>query len=327
VAWITLGNFHITGCSNAQEPARVKRYFGVIVLIAGVLLAAVMSHRTTSARAKEAERTADFQRIQSEYLERVGWLRTNPDENTYREELKPFFKSYFDQVDTHLASFGGNKQFDDYLQELEKRSEGGKVERAEDRKAIYEYTRKQFDSMREGRYRPVWTATDKGMRLDIVSSDVVMVLGKPQIRLQLALWGAQRAMKDEGKVKKMLTSASFDTVWKLTDAKGKLLGEMRGADPSMKVDHPERYVAQFPPQMVLGHYDLDQMPNEVAKMEMTINVSSRSASGGNITSTYVWKLDVPSDWKLGAGETWEGATQEERPEDEIDPSKKSAKSE
>ena len=305
----------------------MKRYFGVIVLIAGVLLASVMSYRTASGKAREAQREADAQRIQAEYLERVGWMRANPNETAYREELKPFFKTYFEQVDAHLTQFGGNKKFDAYLEELEKRAEAGKDERAEDKKAFYEYTRKTFDSLREGKYSPVWTASDKGMRLDVVSSDVVMVMGKPQVRLQLALWGAQRMLKDESKVRKMLTSASFNTVWKLTDAKGKLLGEMRGGDPSMKVDFPERYIAQFPPQMVLGHYDLDLMPNEVAKMEMTIGVSSRAASGGDATANYVWKLDVPSEWKLGAGETWEGATQEERPEDEIDPSKKSAKNE
>jgi len=303
----------------------VKRYFGVIVLIAGLLLASVMSYRNASAKAKEAQQQADAQRIQAEYLERVGWMRVNPSDTAYREELKPFFRAYFEQVDTHLTQFGGNKQFDGYLEELEKRSESGKDERAGDKKAFYEYTRKQFDSMREGKYSPVWTATDKGMRLDVVSSDVVMVMGRPQVRLQLALWGAQRSVKDEGKVKKMLTSASFATMWKLTDAKGKLLGEMRGGDPAMKVDFPERYIPQFPPQMVLGHYDLDLMPSEVSNMEMTITVSSRSMSGGDAAATYVWKLDVPSDWKLGAGETWEGATQEERPEEEIDPSKSAKK--
>jgi len=303
----------------------VKRYFGVIVLIAGLLLASVMSYRNASAKAREAQQQADAQRIQAEYLERVGWMRVNPSDTAYREELKPFFRAYFEQVDTHLTQFGGNKQFDGYLQELEKRSESGKDERAGDKKAFYEYTRKQFDSLREGKYSPVWTATDKGMRLDVVSSDVVMVMGRPQVRLQLALWGAQRSVKDEGKVKKMLTSASFATMWKLTDAKGKLLGEMRGGEPAMKVDFPESYIPQFPPQMVLGHYDLDLMPNEVSQMEMTITVSSRSMSGGDAAATYVWKLDVPSDWKLGAGETWEGATQEERPEEEIDPSKSAKK--
>ncbi|NOK36164.1 hypothetical protein HMI49_23460 [Corallococcus exercitus] len=307
---------------------RLKRYFGIIVVIALVIVAAVASHRTASARALEAERDADFRRIQSVYLERVGWMRTNPDEASYRDELKSFFKAYFDDVDGHLDRFHGNKKFDSYLAELEQREASGgekKDNRAGDRKAFYEYARKQFDALHEGRYRPVWTATDKGMRLDVVSNDVVMVMGKPQIRLQLVLWGAQRVEKDEGKVKKMVTSAAFDTVWKLTDAKGKLLGEMRGADPSMKIDYPERLIAEFPPQMVLGHYDLDLLPADVAKLEMTINVASHAASGGNANATYVWKLDVPSEWKLGANETWEGATQEERPEEEIDPAKASAK--
>ncbi|RKH59207.1 hypothetical protein [Corallococcus llansteffanensis] len=306
----------------------MKRYFGFIVLIALVIVAAVTSYRTSAARTKEAEREADFRRVQSVYLERVGWMRTNPDEASYRDELKPFFKTYFDDVDEHLTRFDGNKKFDGYLAELEKRAESGgekKDARAGDRKAFYEYARKQFDNLREGRYRPIWTATDKGMRLDVVSSDVVMVMGKPQVRLQLALWGAQRTEKDEGKVKKMVTSASFETVWKLTDAKGKLLGEMRGGDPSMKIDYPERLIPEFPPQMVLGHYDLDLLPADVAKLETTINISSHAASGGNANATYTWKLDVPSEWKLGANETWEGATQEERPEEEIDPAKASAK--
>ncbi|WP_375744770.1 hypothetical protein NR800_08095 [Corallococcus interemptor] len=306
----------------------MKRYFGIIIVIALVIVAAVASHRTASARATEAERDADFRRIQSVYLERVGWMRSNPDEASYKDELKSFFKGYFDDLDAHLDRFGGNKKFDSYLAELEQRSESGgdkKDNRAGDRKAFYEYARKQFDSLREGRYRPVMSATDKGMRLDVVSNDVVMVMGKPQIRLQLVLWGAQRVEKDEGKVKKMVTSAAFDTVWKLTDAKGKLLGEMRGADPSMKIDYPERLIAGFPPQMLLGHYDLDLLPAEVAKVEMTINVASHAASGGNANATYTWKLDVPSEWKLGANETWEGATQEERPEEEIDPAKASAK--
>jgi hypothetical protein len=148
-----------------------------------------------------------------------------------------------------------------------------------------------------------------------------MVQGQPQVRFQLALWGAQRELKDDGKLKKMVTSASFEAAWKLTDAKGKLIGEMRGSDPAGKIDYPERYIAEFPPQMVLGHYDMDLVPNEVTKMEITFKVSSRAASGGTASSTYLWKLDVPSEWKLGQGMKWEGATEEERPEEEIDPAK------
>jgi hypothetical protein len=297
----------------------VKRYFGLIVLIAGVLIATVVTYRSASARATEAQREADFTRIQKDYLERVGWIRTNPDEASYRQEISPFFKTYFEQITSHQNRYKLGKEFDAYLTELEKRGE--KEERAQDKKAFYEYTRKVFDQMREGRYKPQWTATDKGMRLDVVSSDVVKVLGKPQVRLQLALWGAQREERQDGKMRKMVTSASFKTQWKLTDERGKLIGEMNADDPSMKVDFPERFIAEFPPQMVLGHYDMDLIPSEVKKMEITFNVSSRSTSGGDATATYVWKLDVPTEWRLGAGEKWEGAEVTERSEEEIDPSK------
>ncbi len=297
----------------------MKRYFGLILLIVGVLIAAVTTYRGASARALEAQREADFTRIQKDYLERVGWMRTNPDEASYQQELAPFFKTYFEQIGAYRNRYKLGKEFDAYLVELDKRAD--KDDRVADRKAFYDYTRKVFDQMREGRYKPQWTATHKGMRLDVVGSDVVKVLGKPQVRLQLVLWGAQREERTDGKVKKMVTSASFKTQWKLTDERGKLVGEMTGEDPSMKVDFPERFIAEFPPQMVLGHYDMDLVPSEVKKMEITFNVSSRASSGGEATATYVWKLDVPSEWRLGAGQTWEGAEVTERSEEEIDPSK------
>ncbi len=303
----------------------MKRYFGVLVLLAAVLVGSIMFYQRLSAQTLEAQREADITRIQRDYLERVGWMRSNPDEKSYREELSPFFKAYFEQVNGHLDRFKGNKEFDGYLQELERRAESGKDEKAGNRKAVYEYTRKVFDAMRNGRYEPVWTGTDRGMRLDVLSADVEMAQGTPQVRFRMVLWGASRELKDDGKVKKMVTSASFDTMWKLTDAKGKLIGEIRGGDPSMKTDFPERYVTEFPPQMVLGHYDMDQVPAEVSKMEITFKVTSRAPSGGTAAATYVWKVDpVPSDWKLSAGQAWKDATVDERPEEEIDPSKASA---
>jgi hypothetical protein len=117
----------------------VKRYFGVIVVIAGLIIGAVMTYRSSSAKALEAQREAEFTRIQREYLERVGWMRTNPDEASYRQELAPFFKTYFDQVGAHQNRFKLSKDFDAYLVELEQRGE--KEDRVAERKAFYDYTR------------------------------------------------------------------------------------------------------------------------------------------------------------------------------------------
>ena len=48
-------------------------------------------------------------------------MRANPNAQAYREELGPFLRWYFQQVADHQARHGGNREFDDYLVELEQR--------------------------------------------------------------------------------------------------------------------------------------------------------------------------------------------------------------
>jgi hypothetical protein len=126
--------------------------------------------------------------------------------------------------------------------------------------------------------------------------------------------------EDNNRMKRMITSSSFNANWKLFDAKGKLHGELDiNGDPANKIDWPERFIPEFPPQVVIGAYELDLLPADVARVEAEFTVTSRSPSGGEAKGTFVWKLDVPSDWKLKPGEVWKDATTEERPIEEIDP--------
>ncbi|MGQ0508647.1 MAG: hypothetical protein ACT4TC_25385 [Myxococcaceae bacterium] len=305
----------------------MKRYIGPILIVLTVAFAVIATYRSFKEKTVQADRQVDAARIKSDYLERVGWIRSNPDEKSYKDEVSTFFRWYFKEVNDHLNRFHGNKEFDDYLAELDKRAgKGGKGDpQAAEKKAQYEYTKKLFDEFQKGSYEPTWSASDKGMRLDVRSAKVEMIAGKPQIRFMLLLWGAQRELRDDGKLKKMATSSSWGVNFKLWDEKGKLFGEMNASgDPSSKVDYPERYIEQFPPQMVLGHYDLDLVPAEVAKMEIAFNIVSRAPSGGEANASYTWKLDTPPEWRLKAGEKWEGAQESVRPEDEIDPSKRQA---
>jgi hypothetical protein len=299
----------------------MKRYLGLIVGVLTFVIASIAAYNKYKDKSVEAERSLDAARIKADYLERVGWIRSNPDEKAYRDEVSTFFRWYFKEVNEHLNRFRGNKDFDDYLSELDKRAGKSKSDsQAGEKKAYFEYAKKVFDDFRTGSYNPVWSATDKGMRLDVRSAKVEMQGGKPQIRIGLLLWGAQRELRDDGKVRKMATSASWGVTWRLIDEKGKLYGEMNASgDPSMKIDFPERFIEQFPPQMVLGHYDMDLLPAEVAKMEIAFNVVSRAPSGGEASTSFVWKLDTPPEWRLRPGEKWEGAQESVRPEDEINP--------
>lgn len=302
----------------------MKRYVGPLVVILGLLaVTAVLYTRLSSSNAELQAEVARLA-IQKDYLERVGWIRANPDDKTYREEVGTFLRWYFKQLEDHADRFGGNEQFDDYLNELDKRAEkGGKEGQIAERKALYQFVRGFFDQMREGKYSPHWTATDRGMRLDVVSADVKMSGGSPMIRLELALWGAQREVREDGPkgTKRMVTSASFDVQWRLFDAQGNLLGKMSASDPSMKIDFPERYISVFPAQMVFGYYELDLLPAQVARVETDFTITSRAPSGGEAAARFSWNFATPAEWKLGEGMKWEGATETTASEEEINPAK------
>lgn len=289
-----------------------RNSFFIIALIVVGLCGATYTLTKNANQAKaQSDEAADRAQLRNDYLEQVGFIRSDPDDQAYRTEVNSFLATYFKSVDAHVAKFGLNPNYDDYLTELAQR---GSSPDAAGFKQNYETVKALFDRMRDGKYKPVWTATDKGMRLDVLSDDVE----GDKIRLVLVLWGAQRQMHEEdrqggGKILKMMTSAAFSTTWKLYDAKGKEYGEMNAADPAGKIDYPERYVSYFPPQVVLGHYDVDRIPATVSKMDITFGVTSSAPSGGTAAASFVWKLDtIPPEWKLASGQAWKGATESVR---------------
>jgi hypothetical protein len=197
-------------------------------------------------------------------------------------------------------------------------------DRSEEKKAAYEYTKKVFDLFRARTYAPYWTATSEGIRLDVLSADTVRIGPEEKIHLALVVWGLPREERtDERNAKRVASNANFRFTWKLYDEKQKLIGEMPGeGGPEGRIDWPERFVKFFPPLVLLGYYDVDKLPPEAKTAEISFSISARSQTGGDIMAGYTWKLDVPAAWRLGAGETWRGAQESIRPEEEIDPKKK-----
>lgn len=308
----------------------------LLVVIAGFSAAGIVGYRrATEAQAQSAKEIAAL-RLRAEALERVGWIRSNPDADSYRNDVKGYLRWYFEQVSNQQAKFGGNPAYDDYLKDIDRKAKAaaeselpqlpdgrprGPMANPVNRKAFWEWEKAMFDRMRTGKYTPVLTGTDKGLRLDVVSADVVMMGNKPKIRFPMVLWGAQRETREDERtgVKRVMTWAEFATTFRLLDDKGKLYGEMSTGNPGMRNDFPERLIAEFPPQTVLGQYELDPVPANVTNMEMLIAVRSHAPTGGDINAQYSWKIPVPDDWKLKPGETWEGATVTTRSEEEIDP--------
>jgi hypothetical protein len=310
----------------------MKRYFGIIVAVIGVCAGIVFAMRKWDDKMAENAREVSALKLRAEYLERAAWVRNIPDQKAYIDENHTFLAWYFKEVTAHLNKHGGNRDFDDYLKELEDRAnkskrddDGGKTE---EKKAVYAYTRKVFDSFKkQDDYTPWWTATDKGIRLDIVSADTIRVGPDDKIHMPVVAWGLPRDTRTDDKgITRVTVNASFRFNWKLYDEKGKLIAEIPGeGGPDSRVDWPDRFVKFFPPGVVIGHYDIDKLPAETKTVEIEWSITARAPTGGDINVAFPWKGEVPAAWKLGAGEGWKGAQESVRPEEEIDPSKKPKK--
>ncbi len=303
----------------------MQRYFGVFVAVAAVVGGIIFAVKKYDAKTEEGLREVSLARLRGDYLERAAWLHSVPDQKAYIDENQNFLRWYFKEVTGHLNRHGGDRDFKEYLKELDARAGKGREDpKADEKKAVYEYTRAVFESFKKGDYAPWWSATDKGIRLDIVSADPMRVDGEEKIHMPVVVWGLPREERVSDKnIRTVSVNASFKFNWKLFDEKGKLLGEMPGeGGPDSRVDWPERYIRFFPPQVVIGHYDIDKLPAEVKKVEIEWTISARAVTGGDIYATYKWAGEPPASWMLGSGETWKGAQESVRPEEEIDPSKR-----
>jgi hypothetical protein len=317
-----------------------------LLVVSGLCAVGVVGWRRNEAQTLVLQRELAFSKLRADALERLGWIRSIPDEKQYQEEVQSFFKWYFEGVDAYRKRFELSPAFDEYLGELEQRKAQEKdvenlpalpdgrrpsaTRTSVDSKAFYAAEKALFDKMHTGRYLPAFSGTDKGMRLDVVGVDVSAAGGKPRVRLPLVLWGAQRYTKEDehGGKKRVVTSADISASFRLLDSSGKLVAEMTAGAPGMKNDFPERLIAEFPPQLVLAQYEFERVPSGVAQMEATFSVRSHAPSGGDANATYSWHTAVPEEWRLGPGEAWEGAQESERSAEDINaaiPAKPAAK--
>ena len=198
----------------------MKNLIGIAAVTLVLLgVCGALQHRIT-VKTLQAEKSQDLSRIQKEYFERVGWMRSNPDFKVYREEVPVFLSWYFSEMDAHQRKYGGNLNYDDYLSELDSKasktaSKAKEEVQISNKKTYFEFTKKFFDVLKQGNYAPPWSFSEKGLRLDILSTQTQLKAGKPEIRLPVILWGAYREVRDDGHLKKVVSSANINVHWKL----------------------------------------------------------------------------------------------------------------
>jgi hypothetical protein len=307
----------------------------LLVVVALVLGGGYYGMNLYKAKVAEYDHRLDLERIRREYLERAPLARDIPEANKYAEEMRALFKWYFGELTEHYNKFGAFKNYDRVMQEFEARKKNKKLsekefEQYEER---FKLAKGMWDALKEGRYDPIFTSAERGLRFDIYKVEALPDSKDPKVRLWVALYGAQRKWNVDTsggfKVSKLNVNAHFQgLILQGFTAKDKQVVEQAVSGEPFKIDHPERWIEEFPPSMVFAHYDLPLLPYDVEveagkpaqtveRAEFAFTVSTRSVvSGEEVLVAFTWKTPLKPEWKLPPGKKWEGATEEIRSEPE-----------
>lgn len=256
--------------------------------------------------------------LKREFLERASVSREiSPErQKEWREEARALLRWYFDEVAAVRNRHPGAKG---------RASEPARGRGKDDEAARAEWQRyagERLALLRDGKYEPLWSLADRGLRLDLLSFEAARHPdGERALRVDFALWGAPRRVEKEAApgasrpTVRVVVPVSFRQIaFQFLDPKGKVYGEMNGpGEPYMKLADPERFHEDFPPGIVFGTWYLDLFPREAARAVFTLGVEARGQAGTEVSASYKLDLPVREEWRLPPGERFKGETREASP--------------
>lgn len=284
----------------------------ILLAIAAIVIvvAAGISYTMFSTAKKDAGRHQEFDQVRREYLERAPLALTMADPGRYEEERRALFKWYLNALTNHYNKYPDDKDYFRFEKELKskKNTDTAAYEKR------YGLIKSFWEMMSAGKYIPVFTAFDQGIRFDVYRLETTTLDGEPSVRLHFALYGIQRQWSEDqtggNRVLRMRVNTRFEE-FKVEgrDETGKPKLEMSlGSGEPFNINYPERFIEEFPPAMLLGYYEIPRIP-KVASVEMTFQIGTRSVvSGQEVQGNFVWKMnDMPSELALPGGQEWKNA--------------------
>ncbi len=296
----------------------------VVALPAGLaILGGAMLLSSQRARQETFDARLERARVKREFAERAAVARALPPDQgpQWRDEVGALSRWYFEELQAVRNRYSGAAPAPSALAAAEEERKGKLSEKD---RAIIEDFQKYADSraalLREGKYAPVASAADAGLRLDLLAVEpAASPEGGPGLRIDFALWGAPRQVDRERSGDKIVTRTVVPVSLKrisfrFQDAAGKPYGEMNGSgEPYQKLIDPERFVDDFPPGVMFGTWWVELMPREGAKVELDVEADVRGATGSGRPATFRFAMPVPEGWKLPPGAAFAADVREVAP--------------
>jgi hypothetical protein len=279
-------------------PMRIFKIALPVLFIAGL---ALFTARAWSDASEAAGQKLAQEHARSQFVQRAAIARAAPDAERYRADLKTLLRNWFaDEADIGNRFPMLRGQLAPFMPAPPKGNLAEWQELAES----------QVGAWREGKIELLETAPSQGLRLDLLRVKSI-ASPQPHLAVDVAIWGApEESREEESEPGKQTMRLTVPIVFhglsvRFFDANAKLVARIDGAgEPALRLDLPERLVADAPPGLVLGRYEVPLFPPNVAQVEWTLAAQVHSPSGEARLAAATWKSSADPAW---SGAAWSEA--------------------
>lgn len=303
----------------------------ILAFVVGLILIAVVAgfgYSKVQARMNVALLKADKAVLDRQFLNRLAFTRMLPLDD-YREDMGIMLNNYSRDLDKlYMKPEYKELRDDDSVRKLyqEQYKEGKKDEKTF--KGVSEridYTQATYKELTGGSYRPVLTAENAGLRLDLYSITKGAVDGRdrlmvkvlvtatdPDVALTFGHIEMKSKIEDEIEKKDRKGQVVKEKVYKLTKIEGE-------GEPNTLIKEPRKWLEDFPPGLMIGFYDFPLFHPKATEVKLTMGFTVRTQGGNNLNPNLEFPaFPIDSAWRLPPGASWEAeeveATEEEAKE-------------
>jgi hypothetical protein len=294
-----------------------------VALPAGLLVLAAVQVLGAFRERRDAHEALDERsRLKRDFAERSALARAMlPDRAAeWRDEVQALSRWYFDELVAIRNRHPSEPPRPTGAEAALAEGKGRKADEAQlaTVREFQSYADGRLALLREGRYAPVASAVEEGLRLDLLAVEPGPAPegGGPGLRIDFALWGAPRFAQRERERDRIVTRNVVPVVFRriafgFLDQRGKPYGEMTGpGEPYLKLADPERFSDDFPPGVLFGTWWVELLPREAVIVQIQVESAGRGASGLERPILFELSLPVPDAWKIPPGATYEAQVRE-----------------
>lgn len=296
----------------------MKRFLASVVVLALVGAVAAFAFMSFKSRLTEERLLVKKAAIDLAFLGKSSFTRMVPGDD-YGDDASVLFSGYardMDKIynDPEFAPLRDDDKVRKIYQQAHKdgRKDDNTLKQVNER---IDYTQAAYKELTGGSYHPVATGQMNGLRVDLYSFKKSAVDGQDRLQVKILVYSGDPEAVSFGSIQMKLAIKSMVE----KKVHGKIVQEEQlklakvegGGSPNTLIKNPRKWMADFPPGLMIGYYDFPLFPPTSSDLALTINFGTRTVGGNTMQSEIAFPaIAIDPSWKLPAGASWEAEEME-----------------